>query len=253
MISICFSISRMLNGPTVLLKNSTTSLCNPVINNLSSRSSSSLTSTNNNNNTNHNHNDNDQIKPDLSQSSSCLSTTLFTNYSMHPIHNHSIYTTNLSSSINYDNTTTTTLNHHNQAYQLSDSLKRTHFNCPNDTLFINQIIKDNIKSSEQLTSTIMIKNDDIIQIRRRLPPLGKSDSSETGLQINNNNNNETNSSIVTTATKIVIEPDPNEKNSNNNDNIGQHKTIEEGDISNEEITSGKMLLSQSDSVNIEHK
>lgn len=251
MISICFSISRMLNGPTVLLKNSTTSLCNPVINNLSSRSSSSLTSTNNNNNTNHNHNDNDQIKPDLSQSSSCLSTTLFTNYSMHPIHNHSIYTTNLSSSINYDNTIT--LNHHNQAYQLSDSLKRTNFNCPNDTLFINQVIKDKIKSSEQLTSTIMIKNDDIIQIRRRLPPLGKSDSSETGLQINNNNNNETNSSIVTTATKIVIEPDPNEKNSNNNDNIGQHKTIEEGNISNEEITSEKMLQSQSDSVNIEHK
>lgn len=245
MISICFSISRMLNGPTVLLKNSTTSLCNPVINNLSSRSSSSLTSTNNNTN----HNDNDQIKPDLSQSSSCLSTTLFTNYSMHPIHNHSIYTTNLSSSINYDNTTTTTtLNHHNQAYQLSDSLKRTHFNCPNDTLFINQIIKDKIKSSEQLTSTIMIKNDDIIQIRRRLPPLGKSDSSETGLQINNNNN-----SIVTTATKIVIEADPNDKNSNNNDNIGQHKTIEEGNISNEEITSEKMLQSQSDSVNIEHK
>ncbi|XP_018652909.1 putative regulator of G protein signaling 17, 19, 20 (rgs17, 19, 20) [Schistosoma mansoni] len=232
----------MLNGPTVLLKTSTTSLCNPT------RSSSSST--------NNNHNNNDPIKTDLSP------TTLFSNYSMHSIHNHPIYTTNLSnltssssSSILYSNTILNIDNHCMnetiQTHRLSDSFKQTNVKCSNDTLLIHQGINQKTKSSEQLT----LNNDEMMTIRRRLPPLGKSDSSETGLQIdnnNNNNNNETNNSIITMATKIVIESDSNENSNDKNSNINKYKTIEGGYTSNEEIASGKMLQCQTDVVNIEH-
>ncbi|CAH8610092.1 unnamed protein product [Heterobilharzia americana] len=182
----------MNSGPAVVLKNNTSSLYSTSVSNLSSKKFTS---------------DLNQMKSDVPHSS-CLSSTLFPNCSIHMLNStgcKSNFTKITNSTFTTTTTTTaTTTNNNNNNNTITNYRLTNRYRMDmiygSDTLLhskdyqhvysIEHLMNHNsVEHLKTYQNASIMEPTTSITIKRRLPPLGKSDSSETDLQFSWNDNN----------------------------------------------------------------